>query len=165
MEQWFAVKTHPRREQQVRTVLARSGVDVYVPLIPTRRRPGEVAVRLELLFPGYVFSRLELGTSQWIAARWAPGVAYFLGAGGVPTALPDALIDGIRARVDSQAGAAFPPAFSRGDRVAIKGGPLDGLEAIFENTLSGTGRVRVLLEMVSRLVPVVLAADYLYSTK
>jgi transcription antitermination factor NusG len=163
MQQWFAVKTHPKREQQVRAVLSRSGVEVYVPQIAVRRRGG-FAPRLELLFPGYVFSRLELGTSQWIAARSAPGVAYFLGAAGAPTALPDDMVECIRVRAEARSTAAVSPAFSRGDRVLIKGGPFDGLEAVFDGTLSGAARVRVLLQMVNRLVAVALDPSFLFLT-
>jgi transcriptional antiterminator RfaH len=152
------VKTQPRREAQVNALLDRRGIEVYSPQIPSwRRRPGESVPRLEPLFPGYLFARLELGTSSWIAARSAPGVAYFLGTTGgpegSPTPLPDELIDGIRERVETRRQAG-PIPFKQGDRVIIMGGPFDGLEAAFDGALCGSGRVRVFLELVKRLVPV-----------
>lgn len=156
MEQWFAVKTQPRRELQVSNLLDRRGVEVYFPQISSwRPRPREKVARFEPLFPGYIFARLELGTSSWVSARSAPGVAYFLGSAGAPTGLPDELVDGIRERVEAriQAGRPVIP-FKRGDRVVIEGGPFDGLEAAFDGALCGNGRVRVFLELVKRLVPV-----------
>jgi len=156
MEQWFAVKTQPRRELQVRTLLDRRGIEAYFPQLPSwRRRPGEKVPRFEPLFPGYIFARLQLGTSYWISARSAPGVAYFLGSAGSPTALPDELVEGIRDRVEARILAGRPVIpFKRGDRVVIDGGPFDGLEAAFDGALCGSGRVRVFLELVTRLVPV-----------
>jgi transcriptional antiterminator RfaH len=156
MRRWFVVKTHPRRELQVSGVLARREIEVYLPQIPARQRSGHRPARLEPLFPGYLFSRLELGSAEWIAARSAPGVAYFLGAGGVPSALPDEFVEGIQAQIEARGRESWRPPFDRGDRVVIEGGPLGGLEAVFHGMVSPTGRVRVLLEVVSRLVPVEL---------
>lgn len=93
-------------------------------------------------------------------SRSAPGVAYFLGSEGIPTPLPDGLVEEIRRRVD-QNEYYRQPRFRSGDRVKIIGGPFDGLEAIFDGTLSPTGRSRVLVSIVSRLVPVQLDAEQL----
>jgi transcriptional antiterminator RfaH len=154
--QWFALKTQPRRELQVSAILAHRGVEAFFPLIPARPRRDRSGVVTEALFPGYVFSRLALGTSDWIATRSAPGVAYLLGAGGIPSPLPDALIEGIRAHVDNRMREGWTSAFKRGDRVVVEGGPFKGLEAVFDDVLSPAGRVRVLLQIVNRQVPVVL---------
>jgi transcriptional antiterminator RfaH len=118
---------------------------------------------LEPLFPGYLFAWLELGSDEWLSTRSAPGVAYFLGVGGVPSAVPDELIEGIRTKVEARERVGWRPPFEHGDRVVIEGGPLRGLEAVFYGTLSATGRVRVLLEAVTRLVPVELDVGLLRS--
>ena len=154
--QWFALKTQPKRELQVSAILAHRGVEAYFPLIPACPRRDRLSAAHAPLFPGYVFSRLTLGTNEWIATRSAPGVAYFLGAGGVPSPLPDGLIDGIRARVDDRMREGWRSAFKRGERVVVDGGPFKGLEAIFDGVVSPAGRVRILLQIVNRQVPVVL---------
>ncbi len=159
--QWFAVKTQPRRELQVTAILAHRGVEAYFPLIPARRRRHRPAAPAEPLFPGYVFSRLAQDTNQWIATRSAPGVAYVLGAGGVPSPLPDDLIDGIRARVEARVREGWKPPFKQGERVVVNGGPFRGLEAIFEGTASPAGRVRILLQIVNRRVPVALDVSFI----
>jgi transcription antitermination factor NusG len=76
-------------------------------------------------------------------------------------ALPDSLVEGIRSRVEVQTRERSQPSFNPGDRVIIHGGPLHGLEAVFDGTLNGPSRVRVLVEVVNRLAPVDLHIAYL----
>lgn len=159
--QWFAVKTKPRRELLARAALEQRGIDVYLPHVPTRGRSRSGNRALEPLFPGYLFSRLEPGTNDWLAARSAPNVAYFLGSGSASSALPDEIIDGIRSRAERCRQVGWAPPFRRGDAVTIENGPFAGLEAVFDSALSASGRVRVLLELVSRLVPVDIDAGFL----
>jgi transcriptional antiterminator RfaH len=151
---WFAVKTKPRREQQARDVLIDRGIEVYLPCIPAIRRSSRHGVRLEPLFPSYMFARLALGTPEWIVARSAPNIAHFLGAGADPTPVSDELVDQIRARVEGLLPKARVSPFAAGDVVRIEDGPFVGLEAIFDRTLSPSGRVRVLLELLHRCIPV-----------
>lgn len=77
------VQSKPRCEAMVNSVLAQRGIEVYLPLIPAPRRSGQAVTPFEPLFPGYLFSRLTLGTPEWVAARSAPGVVAFLG-GSIP---------------------------------------------------------------------------------
>ena len=161
MQQWFAVKTKPRRELQAYSVLTQRGVEAFLPRLRRRQRRANLAPAYEPLFPGYLFSRLELGSQEWLRARSAPSVAYFLGVHGVPAPLPDELVEHIRARTEAQAAATWKPPFQKGDRVDISGGPFAGLDAVFDSMLSPSGRVRVFLETVNRLVPVDLHIDAL----
>ncbi len=161
MNQWFVVKTQPRRELQVSAVFARLEVESFLPRIPARGRLGQRASSLEPLFPGYLFARVELESDRWLAARSAPGVAYFLGVGRVPSPLPDDFVEALQAKAESRRRDGWQIPFDLGDRVVIDGGPLRGLEGVFAGTLSRSGRVRVFLEVVSRLVPVELDATLL----
>jgi transcription elongation factor/antiterminator RfaH len=162
MRQWFAVKTKPRREFQACAILAERGIEAYVPSIPTQKRADRGGTDREPLFPGYLFSRLQLRTPEWISARSAPGVAYFLGVAGEPTPLPQELVETIRARADSCLSQGWNVPFQTGDQVLIENGPFAGLDAIFERSLSASGRVRVLLEIVNRLVPIDLDVRVLH---
>jgi transcriptional antiterminator RfaH len=157
---WYAVKTQPRRERQVSLVLAQRSVETFLPLIKRRLGSDRSKVATEPLFPGYLFARLMLGSQSWLAARSAPGVAYFVGPPGQPLALPEGLVEDMRLRV-AMSEAAAPRTFRPGDRVTIHGGVMDGLEAVFSERLSGAGRVRVLLTMIQQLVPVDLHVDRL----
>jgi len=157
---WYVAKTKPRQESQTSIVLELRGLETYFPLIAARRL-GRTRAKLEPLFPGYLFVRLDASTPGWVVARSAPGVSYFLGAERLPTPVPDELVGEIRRRVERQEYQARRPSFRSGDRVVIVGGPLDGVEAIFDGTLSPSGRSRVLVAIVSGLVPVSLDAEQL----
>lgn len=158
MRAWYVARTKPRRELQTSVVLDNRGLDTYFPLV-TSRRLRRVSRKPEPLFPGYLFVSLDATSSEWIEARSAPGIVYFLGAGDAPTAVPETLIAEIRRRVAQQEVLAHEPAFHPGDRVVITEGPFQGLEAVFDGTLSPSGRSRVLVSIVSRLVPVHLDVD------
>jgi transcriptional antiterminator RfaH len=138
-------------------ILAQRGVDVYLPTVAPRRRATSSSTSGEPLFPGYLFVNLDIRSDAWLAARSAPGIAYFLGCGdGAPSPLPDELIEAIRQRADQQGDRQPVIPFRAGESVLIKDGPFAGIEAVFDGCLSGRGRVRVLLEIVQRVVPVAL---------
>lgn len=160
---WYVVKTHPRAEEQVAVVLSTQGMLSYLPRITSRRKDRQGNHWSEPLFPGYVFVRLCLGSQQWLVARSAPGVSYFLGvhSQGRPVPVPDEVIEAIRARSDANLACGWRPDFQPGDKVMITGGPLAGLEAAFDGLLSPKGRSRVFVEILSRLVPVHVEADLL----
>jgi transcriptional antiterminator RfaH len=157
--QWFVAKTKPRREFQTKDVLMDRGIEVYLPEIRRRSRRGVSGSHGKPLFPGYLFVYLSLATSEWVVARSAPGVAYFLGTAGAPTAVPADLVNAIRARSELLLQNGWYSSFQAGDRVRFERGPFVGLEAVFDRPMSPAGRVRVLLEVVRRLVPVDLDAD------
>ena len=43
--------------------------------------------------------------------------------------------------------------FTPGERVHIRSGPCRDIEAVFDSRLSGTGRVRILLQLLGRQTP------------
>jgi len=160
MQSWYVARTKPRREVAAAATLAQRDVEVYLPSVSPRRRASTRATPREPLFPGYVFARLDLSTESWLVARSAHGIAYFLGCDGFPSALPDELIETIRLRSGVDAQPRVIP-FRQGESVVIRHGPFAGIEAVFDGCLSGRGRVRVLLEIVQRTVPVALDVDQL----
>jgi transcriptional antiterminator RfaH len=159
---WYVARVKRRQEQQVLVVLGHKQIETYFPLLPAKRRRG-VAEPAEPLFPGYMFARLDAETPEWVETRSAPGVVYFLGADRVPTAVPDILIEEIRERVRRQSSGPPVARYRPGQKVKIIEGPFDGLEAIFDGTLSSTGRSRVLVMIVGRLAPVQIDVDSLAS--
>jgi transcriptional antiterminator RfaH len=151
------------REVAAAHVLMQRGLDVYLPMLPASARGRSRSAVREPLFPGYLFARLDLDSNAWLSARSAPGIAYFLGGDGAPAAVPDELIEEIRTRAEGSSFVRRRPRFEPGQAVVIRHGPFSGLEAIFDSNQSGRGRVRVLLEIVQRLLPVVLDEDEIAS--
>jgi transcriptional antiterminator RfaH len=161
VQNWYVAKTKPGCEVTAAAMLARRDVEVYLPIAPPSRPAGRRPRASAALFPGYLFVCLELESDAWLGVRSAPGIAYFLGSGGKPSPLPDELIEEIRQRADQRPGQRWRPPYEPGDAVVIKHGPFAGIEAVFDGGLTGRGRVRVLLELVQRLVPVDLDVEQL----
>jgi transcription antitermination factor NusG len=84
--------------------------------------------------------------------RSAPGIAYMLPRGGFPTLMPDIVIDMIRRRLSDLPQGTLAPDFQRGDRVQLVNGPFRWADAVFDQRLSASGRVRVLLELAHRSI-------------
>ena len=147
---WHVLKTKPRSERQVATLLRARDAEHYLPLVrsPRNRRLEEP------LFPGYLFCRVEIPSVQWVEVRSLPGIAYVLNAEGVPLPVPEELVESVRARVELENARRAGGMFLPGERVRIVQGPFKELEAVFDRRLSASGRSRVLVRLLNRLVPV-----------
>ena len=160
---WYVVRTQARHEAQVEALLSSRGIEVFLPQILGRKKDPSGRHLREPLFPGYLFSRLAVHSNDWLAARSAPGVKYFLGTrvGSCPSAVPDRLIEEIHAQCALRLQTGWQPAFKSGEKVRISAGPFAGLEALFDSLLSPSGRSRVFVQFLSRLVPVEVEIDLL----
>lgn len=147
---WFALYTKPHKEYLVRDALQGQGVEVYLPEIGvvTRRRGRR---EKKPFFPHYLFARLDLGDSLMAKVRWTLGLRRIVSAGGRPVPVPDEVIAALRQRL-ATAEVEERKGPRKGDAVRVVHGPFEGLEALFDRRLSPAGRVRVLLELMGRLV-------------
>jgi transcriptional antiterminator RfaH len=128
------------------------GVEVYLPRAPARddgATPSDVAP----LFPGYLFGRLSPQRNEFRLANSTPGVLYVVGYGDQPWPVPDGFISYIRRRLNRERRSTPAEDLRHGDRLVITGGPFRGIEAVFDRHLSGSGRARVLVEMLKRVCP------------
>ncbi len=148
-EEWYVLRTRPRAERQVSVLLVMRDAKHYLPLV----RGSRSGKRMEPLFPGYVFCRVEIPSVQWVEIRSLPGIAYVLNAQGGPVPVPEELVESVRARVEMENSGRAPSRFKPGDRVRILRGPFQGLEAAFDRRLSSSGRSQVFITLLSRLVP------------
>ncbi len=153
---WYVARTKAGKEQHAATALTQRGVEVYLPMLIKRKlRVGRRD--WEPLFACYLFACIEVPSDQWLAARSAPDVVYFLGERGQPTSLPDGFIEALTERLERANRNGGPARFKPGDRVVIADGPFQNMEAVFDRSLSPSGRSRVLLHLLNRLVPVELS--------
>jgi transcriptional antiterminator RfaH len=150
--QWYAIRSKPKRESFAAGLLAKAGIEVYLPQVRVHKQHGKPAV-LEPFFPSYFFGHLDSSHAELHIAKYTPGVLCVVGYGDEPWPVPDELIHSIQQRLTRGRGQAAQSAFRPGDRVVVTSGPLRGVEAIFDRNLSPTGRVRVLIQILRRLCP------------
>jgi transcriptional antiterminator RfaH len=145
---WYVVHSKPHRESVAELHLRRKGFEVFYPKLglppyaPAPRRPVS-------LFPGYLFTRIDLATQLYEVA-WTPGVNRLVGTGGVPTAIDSEVVAFLQRNAGLDGCLRARPDLRRGQEVEIAGGPFAGLTAIIENPPDAQGRVRVLMRLLNR---------------
>jgi transcription antitermination factor NusG len=154
---WAVLRTQPRREPIAARAVSARGVESYLPWLPGTR-PSESA---HPLFPGYLFARIASDSDDLLRIRSVPGVAYVLPRASAPVLLPDLFIESIRAHERALRSDSRGRAFHRGDRVVVVSGPFKWIEGLFDRSLSASGRVRILLNLVHGSVAVQIEATEL----
>ena len=150
-KQWYLVYAKPRQEELAKTNLERQGFETYLPLIRiARRRLGRRVIRIEPMFPRYLFIRLDKIHDNWAPIRSTFGVSKLVRFGSEPTPVPDDLIKALHAR-DDRNGIQDRPLHDLkiGEKVRIEEGPFMGYEGIFL-AASSRERVIVLLNIVGK---------------
>ncbi|WP_054521890.1 transcription termination/antitermination protein NusG [Thermanaerothrix daxensis] len=156
---WYAVHSHPHREESLARYMEESGLEVFYPHLrvsPVNPRSR----RIRAYFPGYVFVRADLEQTGHSLFQWMPFATGLVSFGGEPAIVPDSLILSLKAHLErlnrAEAHAPAEP-FRKGEEVQIETGPFAGYEAIFDAHLPGRERVRVLLKFLGeRRVPLEL---------
>ena len=151
--QWFAGQLKPNGLAQAERNLARQEIETFCPrIVETTRRNGRMTDRPRPLFPGYIFLRLDPDGGQWRAVNSTRGLTRLVQTDPrAPTPLPDALIDGLRARCDARGRLEVGPDLAPGDRVRVIAGPFADLVTEIE-TIGADARIRVLFDLMNRKV-------------
>ena len=158
---WYALRSKPRKEEIVWRQVLSQGFDVYYPRLrvhPVNPRSRKV----KAYFPGYLFVQADVEQVGLSLFQWMPHTLGLVSFGGEPAVVPDHLVQAIHQRVDqiNAAGGEIFEGLKPGEAIWINDGPFNGYEAIFDARLPGTERVRVLLEFLGnrRQVAIVLEA-------
>lgn len=150
-KRWYLVYAKPSKEELARVNLERQGYPTYLPMMRTpRRRGGRRIIRVEPMFPRYLFIHLDTESDNWAPIRSTLGVANLVRFGMYPSPVPDDLIAALRAR-DNASGVQDVPlhTFEQGQKVRIEEGPFMGYEGIFLAKTSEE-RVLILLDIVGK---------------
>lgn len=150
-ERWYALRSKPHKENLLWEQLQFREIDTFYPRLRVRT-VNPRARRVRPYFPGYVFVRVDLEQVNMSSLQWIPGSVGLVSFGEQPAWVPDDLVAAIRRRVDAvnQAGGEVRERLKRGEHVAILEGPFAGHEAIFDTSLPGSERVRVLLKLLGQ---------------
>ena len=163
IERWFAVTCKPRQEAVAEENLLRQGFHVYLPRIRIRqRRRRQWIDAVEVLFPRYIFIRIDPLRRSTATIRSTRGVVGLVRFGGQPAVVPDTVMEALRQREDAASGLHEDkrPLFSAGEAIKLVDGPLAGMEGVFTEQ-DGDKRVIVLLELLGKANKVTVSRDWI----
>jgi len=153
---WYAAYTCSRHEKRVAEQLQERGIEHFLPLYRSVRRWKDRKKELELvLFPGYVFIRLDL--SDRLRVLQLPGVVRFVSFNGQPATLPKDDIEGLRNGLSHNLVAEYHPFLQVGRRVQVISGPLSGAQGILVRRRNDS-RLVISIEAIMRSVAVEIDA-------
>jgi transcriptional antiterminator RfaH len=159
MKHWYAIFCKPRQDARATQHLANQHYRVFRPLARVRHRTVRgFELRVESLFPRYLFIRLDDCGQSWAPIRSTRGVTGLVKLGEDRAAVvPDAFVQNLEARmaehgwIDLDAGRTF----TEGEKVEVVDGAFAGCEALYR-CRSGADRVIVLLNLLGACRQVVL---------
>lgn len=149
MAYWVA-QTQSLRERFAAENIKVAGYEVYAPRV---RHVVEGRLRETALFPSYVFVR---SAPLWSPVAATMGVVRLLRSGDVPAKLEDAVVLELQHR-ERNGFVRLPKCLRRGDTVRVLRGTFTGKLAIYDGQTADE-RERILLELLGRKVPLVVAA-------
>jgi transcriptional antiterminator RfaH len=165
--QWYAMQSKPNKEGFLARQLEAHQIEVFFPYL--RVTPVNPRSRkLRPYFPNYLFVHVDLTMVNVSDLHWMPGASGLVSFGEEPALVPDHLISAIKKHVDHLNATArdLTKNLHPGEEVEIQDGSFAGYKAIFDTTLSGQDRVRVLLNLLqARQVPVELKSSQIRRVK
>jgi transcriptional antiterminator RfaH len=163
---WYVVQTHSSAERKAMMHLNHQGFATYLPCCAkSRRHARKVENGVSPLFPNYLFVALDTRKDRWRCIQSTIGVVRLVCNGEKPAAVPDGLVEDLKAQQDAQGliPVAACPRFSPGDKVLVARGAFSCCLGLFES-FSGSERVAILLDLLGRKVRVMIGVDDLAAT-
>lgn len=149
LKKWYVINTKPRSEEMVCDQLENRHLEFFFPkMAVARKKRGAKVTAIEPVFPGYVFVQIRPNASSWCKLKWTPGVKKLLDFNGVPSVVPDELVNTLRKRLEKRGFIKPKARFNRGDKVRVKDGSFWGLMGVVEEVRSGKERVKILIDMM-----------------
>ena len=152
-KQWYVVYTKPNGEELACSHLRLKGVDVFFPrlLLPAalgKRKP------IIPLFPNYLFVRIQIFEGYHYVA-WSPGVKRFVAFNNsIPVPLDVNVVRYLMDQANSDGVIKARSKLKAGEEVLINGGPFEGVIGIIKEPPNAKGRLKVLMDLLSRQVQV-----------
>jgi transcriptional antiterminator RfaH len=150
---WFAVYTKPRQERLALEHLCRQNFECFLPMAenPYQRRSKRHSVRIEPLFPRYLFLKAIPEHHNLAPVRSTRGVVTMVRAGTQLVVVQPEIIQALRARQNPSTGLIrlSPVDVAPGARVRVFDGALAGIEGLFQASC-GESRAVLLIELMGR---------------
>ena len=156
---WFAIRVKSNFEKKVAAGLRNKGLEEFLPLYQSRRRLSDRYKTVDLpLFPGYLFSRLDL--DHRLPLLTTVGFLYIVSVGGKPAPVDEGEIAAVQFVVRSGFPAMPWPSLAVGQRIRLEGGPLCGLEGVVFQ-MGMRNRICVSVTLLQRGVSVEVDRDWI----
>lgn len=153
-KRWFAVHTRARHEKVVAAQLRGRGVETYLPLVEEIHRWSDRRKRVQVpLFPGYAFIHAGESAETVATVAGVESVVRIVGSHPSGTPIPDEQIQTIHRLVSQNVPCVNHPFLEAGQRVRLRGGPLDGVEGTLI-ALKGATSLVVSIELIQRSLAV-----------
>lgn len=158
---WYVIHTYSGYENKVATsieaLVENRGIkdlicQVKIPMETVKEIKNGQEVEVERkLFPGYVLVEMVVNDDTWILLRNIRGVTGFVGPGGTPVPLTESELEklGVRKEITE-----IP--YQVGDNVKVLDGAMKGYTGNITEIMQDQGKVRVLVSMFGRELPVEL---------
>ena len=171
MFQWYVINTYSGHENKVKTNLEHRIVSMNQQnafrrvVVPTEQvietKDGQKVQTEKRVLPGYVLVNMAMSDEAWTVVKGTPGVTGFVGAGAKPVPLAQGEVD----RILHQGAPAGGPAqkaqveFTLGESVKVTSGPLSDFDGEIVDVNPDQQKLKVLVDIFERQVPVELSFD------
>ena len=133
-------------------------------VVPTEQvietKDGQKVTAEKRVLPGYVLVNMDLNDDAWMVVKNTPGVTGFVGAGSKPVPLQQGEVD--RILKTGAANAERPRSqaeFTLGESVKVTSGPLSDFDGEIVDVNADQQKLKVLVDIFERQVPVELSFD------
>ena len=170
MFKWYVINTYSGHENKVKTNLEHRIMSMnQAPkfrrvVVPTEQvietKEGQKVQTEKRVLPGYVLVNMDMTDEAWTVVKNTPGVTGFVGAGAKPVPLAQSEVDrilhtgtalGERPRTQVQ--------LTLGESVKVTSGPLSDFDGEIVDVNPDQQKLKVLVDIFERQVPVELGFD------
>jgi transcriptional antiterminator NusG len=171
MFHWYVINTYSGHENKVKANLEHRIESMNQlqrfrrVVVPTEQvietKDGQKVQTEKRVLPGYVLVNMDLNDEAWIVVKGTPGVTGFVGAGAKPVPLSQSEVERIL-HTGAAPGAPAPKAqveFTLGEAVKVTSGPLSDFDGEIVDVNADQQKLKVLVDIFERQVPVELGFD------
>ena len=154
---WYAVHTRSNFEAKLFSSLCRKSITAFLPRlsVPSRRKDRRKTILIPM-FPGYIFVQTDLHPENRLELVKTPGLVSLVGINGQPQPLSAQEISNLIILDGTELVVERGPYLTKGDRVVIKEGPLEGLTGIYVFHKKHSSRVVVTIDVLKSSLTVEL---------
>jgi transcription antitermination factor NusG len=155
-ERWYAVHTLPFAETRAEAQLRNQQFFTFLPRRQkTIRHARKLRTIIAPFFPRYLFVAMDLSRDRWRSVNGTFGVSSLIMAGDLPCPAPHGVDESMLAVADTDSVLQLRSNLKVGAAVRLAAGPFAEQLGILDR-LDDSGRIRVLLNLFGRQVPVFL---------